>query len=142
MILKSLYYKLLTLTPLLLFLGCSGVSNYTPYTVGILDAQGYAKDLKLCRQYGQEYLQGKSSVDPIQVASEGAQGALSGLGYLPISPFSPALSGLGKGSSEGLSELGVTTSDAKKVIALCMADHARTSGNYKIYDPILLSEVN
>ena len=141
MVTKSLWAKLVSLSLLISLGGCvsNEINNFTPYAplAEIKDQTVFNNDLKICREYAQNYINGKSVISPSQTASEGLQSALKSAGSLLTSPISPAISGLGGASGEALNELGMNGSFAKKIVANCMHDKGSKSGAYSIYDPYL-----
>ena len=69
------------------------------------------------------------------MAQEGATKGFNDLGYSAISPLAPALGALGGASGEALSELGLDSRDAKKIITVCLHDKGQTNNLYHVYDP-------
>lgn len=132
---------LLNLLAILLLSGCASntVSSFTPYAPKeeMKSLQDYNLDLALCRTEALEYLSGKSSINPLEMASAGAQKALGNLGTATVAPVTIPLYGLGGASGEGLSELGLSSQDVKKIISWCMHDHGLLSNQYHVYDPNL-----
>ena len=118
-------------------LGCATqiASKFTPNVVEIKDQVAFNNDLNTCRQYALDFLSGKSSLDASQMAQEGATKGLNDLGYSAISPLAPALGALGGASGEALSELGLDSRDAKKIITVCLHDKGQTNNLYHVYDP-------
>lgn len=133
----SLFYKILTLTALVVLAGCAKetAANFTPFTVEIVSKQALAQDLDICRRYAGDYLSGRSSIDASQVAQEGARAGLGSLGYLPLAATAPALGALGGASGEALSELGLDSQEAKKVVTICLHDKGQKTDMYHVYDP-------
>lgn len=133
--LQSLSYKIL---PILVLLGGCAVQqteSFEPYAVEITDQKAYSNDLWHCREYALNYLNKRSSVSPSQVAQEGLRTGMSDLGYSAISPTAPALGALGGASSEVLSELGLNSVDARRIISKCMTLKGQKSNNYLSIDP-------
>lgn len=129
---KYLILSLLVLT------GCATeqVSKFEPYApkAEIKSQFAYVVDLANCRNYALDYLNNKSSLDPLSVAGSAAQGSLSNL---TTSITTVGVSGGGYAVSEALNELGLNSDTGKKVVAICMHDKGQASGMYHIYDPIL-----
>lgn len=123
---------------LLLLAGCTTeqVIKFEPYApkAEIKSQFAYVVDLADCRNYALDYLNNKSSLDPLSVAGSAAQGSLSNL---TTSVATVGLSGGGYAASEALSELGLNSNAGKKIVAICMHDKGQASGMYHIYDPIL-----
>lgn len=127
---------------LLLTLGLVGCApqiadRFTPFTVEVTDQKAFESDLKTCRDYAKVYLSERDSVNPSQVAQKGATEAFSNFGYTAVSPYAPALGALGGASGEALSELGLNSEEAKKIISVCLHDKGQLSNSYHIYDPHL-----
>jgi hypothetical protein len=120
-------------------LGCASqqVSVFTPFTPVINNHEAFDNDLIICRGYSQEYLSGRASVEPSQVLQEGVRAGFGDLGYSAISPTAPALGALGGASGEIISELGLNSLEAKKIVSWCMHDRGQILNNYSVYDPNL-----
>lgn len=117
--------------------GCASqiASNFTPYIVEVKSQAALYQDLDICRRYAIDYLSGRSVINPSQVTQKGATEAFSNFGYTVISPLAPALGALGGASGEALSELGLNSEEAKKIITICLHDKGQRSDNYHVYDP-------
>lgn len=115
------------------------VKTYVPFVprLEMHDAKRFGLDLRDCRSYALEYLSGKSDLDPVAVASASAQGALSNLASAAINPLATGLSGVGGGSSEAATELGLNSMAAKHIVALCMSKRGDQSHAYIILAPEL-----
>lgn len=126
--------------PILITLsGCASqtVKDFTPFTVEIKNDQVYQNDLSLCRSYAKAYLDGRAGLDASQIAREGATAGLSNLGYSVLSPAAPALSALGGASGEAVSELGLSSVEAKRIIVNCLYAKGTDSKAYLVLDPHL-----
>jgi hypothetical protein len=128
-----------TILSFLLLSGCATkvATSFVPYAVEVQDRQVYNADLDKCHTYALDYLTKKNSLDVSEVASAGARSALGNVASIAVSPAAVGLSGLGGSSSEALSEFGLNSEQAKKIIAWCMHDKGAASGKYVIYDPNL-----
>lgn len=129
-------------TSLFLLLGLIGcapqiVGNFTPYAVEVSNSDVFKSDLQICRKYAKDYLSGKDSLDASQIAQEGATAGFNDLGYSAISPIAPALGALGGASGEVLNQLGLNSSDGKKIVTVCLHDKGQMNNSYHIYDPHL-----
>jgi hypothetical protein len=126
---------------LFLLAGCAAqsVQTFTPFVpkAEMKSQATFDVDLAACRAYALEYLSGKSDLDPVSVASATAQGALSNLAEIAVSPVATGLSGVGSGSSEITSELGLNSNEGKKVVAVCLHDRGERSGAYHVMAPEL-----
>lgn len=112
-------------------------TEFVPYTVELKSGDTFREDLSACRGYALEYLIKKGGLDASQIAQEAATEGSSKLGYVVLSPFAPALGALGAASAETLSQLGLDSKEAKKIIATCMHDKGLKHGMYLTLDPNL-----
>lgn len=119
--------------------GCAPqiADRFSPFVVEVTDQIALQNDIQTCHEYAKAYLSGKSTLDASQIAQEGATKGFSDLGYSAVSPFAPALGALGGASGEIVSELGLDSAEAKKIITVCLHDKGQQSNSYHIYDPHL-----
>lgn len=132
-----MWYRKVSLLLIITLSGCASqtVSTFIPFTVEVRSQQALSQDLDICRRYAQDYLSGRSSINPSQVAQEGLRAGMGSLGYLPLAPTAPALGALGGASSETLSELGLDSQEGKKIVSICLHDKGQKSDQYHVYDP-------
>ena len=112
-------------------------SEFVPYTPELNQPSVFTEDLGLCRKYALDYLSTKGNINPSQIAQEGLREGSSKMGYIALSPWAPALGALGAASAETLSQLGLDSKEAKKIISVCMHDKGQKSGAYSVFDPNL-----
>jgi len=131
--------KIIPLLSLVLISGCASkmAQEFVPYTVELKSADTFREDLGACRGYALHYLIKKGGLDVSQIAQEAATEGSSKLGYMVLSPFAPALGALGAASAETLTQLGLNSQEAKKIISLCMHDKGLKHGMYHTLDPNL-----
>ena len=131
--------KVLLLLLSVLLSGCANriAQEFVPYTVELKSADTFREDLGACRGYALHYLIKKGGLDVSQIAQEAATEGSSKLGYMVLSPFAPALGALGAASAETLTQLGLNSQEAKKIIATCMHDKGLKHGMYLTLDPNL-----
>lgn len=127
----------LIIPALIILSGCASqtAANFTPFTVEIKSQQALSQDLNICRRYAQDYLTSRPGLDASQIAQESLTGGLKQLPSIPLSPLTPALGAAGSGSTEVISELGLSGPEAKKVITICLHDKGQKSDLYHVYDP-------
>lgn len=134
-----MWVKLAALAFSAALLGCASkiTSEFVPYTVELKSGDTFREDLGACRGYALHYLIKKGGLDVSQIAQEAATEGSSKLGYMVLSPFAPALGALGAASAETLTQLGLNSQEAKKIIATCMHDKGLKHGMYHTLDPNL-----
>lgn len=133
--------KITTLT-IILGLFTSGCATQTaqtfqPFVAEVKDQQALSNDLSVCQTIALDYLGTIQGVDPQKLTSEGLQSTLNGASYFAIHPLAPLFAGAGGVGGEALKEFGLNSTDAKKVISLCLHDKGQKSDKYHVYDPNL-----
>ena len=133
--------KLLFTLSFLLLTGCATteVKEFTPFVPSVQLKNSstlvtFYNTLQECRADAVEYLDGKTSISPVDVSKKGLQQGLSNLGTGVVNPVIPGLYSLGGASGEVLDELGLNSVSGKKIVAWCMKDHGDQTKLWTVYD--------
>ena len=117
----------------LLLDGCAGVQANDVYVPpdSIKSQSALDNDRAICLKDAEAY---PKRFDLTTILTAGAQGTLANLPSAAISPLATGLGGVGRASSEAVSELGLMSTDQRAIYAKCLCIKGAQSGNYLALD--------